>query len=764
MSSPLIDFKTLPPMQIPALDADHSNLVDLINNFATYLSGDKIIRKKFNQHINSIYRAANDHFSNEEIFMREARYPDLKQHMMDHSKLKRQFWNIRIRLLNQREKDLEGVLGQLGGWLTDHFNDGDVAFSEYAIKENLNIPSLTKKMQEMIAGTGVQQAPPVQVAAEPVAAEPAEEVSTKPVTINRLPTAINRDEDFVHSSFLVAMDGTPHGKRGVTMAVELAKLGKDSTITGFHVNSANPTRELMTQLSQNLPDLHQGKPWLEELDEYFQPIIGEEPGNIVDFHLAAGEKICQKAKIPFSRIQLEGRDHLTIQEELSEGKYDLFVIGAMGLGAVFEDSRNGLNIRLLRRVPIDMLVLKNAKSLKKPGPIMVAMDSSANAYGSLLTAIELSKSLNRPLILVMVAYDPYQHYLALEQTIGALAQPEEGAEPAELPDKEWDGAPPTALVNYFRAHLMQAGKIAKDKDVDAERILLSGKPATTLQKLIKKHKPSLLVMGKTGLHCEDSLEMGSVTENLLKLLPCDIFISCRNNTEVLDRAKQAAENEAANPGGADGSQEGGESGDGSNKDGGDGSGDGSGDVAARLEAVEDETPPLPWDLDAQKLLEDLQKDGQAGLVRRAIDIAASQNNMERVDAKFVEKLLNPPPDEDGLKPLGSMPWDEKASDFLSPFSNELGSLMSTIVEKRMWDLGKDRVNFDDLSDLEDAWKKSNDKELVTKDKDQIVIILKSALEAEKRLRAKLPTIDNEFSTQLLPNPDSGKEPDSHITD
>jgi hemerythrin-like metal-binding protein len=769
MSLTLIDFKTLPQLQIAALDEDHEKLVDLINSFASYVSGEKVTRKKFNQHINSIYRSSNYHFSNEEIFMREARYPDLKKHMMEHAKLKRSFWNLRIRLLKQRGKDLELVQEQLKGWLTEHIKTDDMAFSEYVIEEKLDIPILTRKMLEMIGSTNK---PPVaeEAATGEKEGEEAEPVSTVPAIINRLPIAIKRKKNFVHSNFLVAMDGTPHGKRGVTMAVELARLGKDPKITGFHVNSANPTRELMSQISQNLPDPDQGKPWMEELDEYFQPILGEEPDSIVNFHLAAGEEICKKAKIPFLQCQLEGRDHLTIQEELADGKHDLFVIGAMGLGAVLEDSRNGLNIRLLRRVPIDMLVLKNAKSLKKPGPIMVAMDSSANAYGSLLTALELAISLKRPLILVMVAYDPYQHYLALEQTIGALVKEEEGKEeeePAPPPDKDWDGSPPDGLVNYFRAHLMQAGKIAKEKNIDAERVLLSGKPAITLQKLVKKHKPSLLVLGKTGLHSEESLEMGSVTESLLKTLPCDLLISCRNHTPVFKKAK-SADDEDSQQSDTEGSnnQEGSDGADGKGANSEGKEGEDSSDEAdlANLEASEDEAPALEWDLEAQKLLDESQKDGQAGLVRRAIDIAAAKNNMKKVDAAFVKKLLEPPPDDDGLRNLGSMPWDKKSSDFLAPFSMELGDLIGGIVEKRMWDIGKDRVDFDDLSKLENVWKKNNDKELKTEDLEQIVRILKDTQAVDNRVRVKLPTLDTRFTTKLKPNPDSEKAEDAHILD
>ena len=54
--------------------------------------------------------------------------------------------------------------------------------------------------------------------------------------------------------------------------------------------------------------------------------------------------------------------------------------------------------------------------------------------------------------------------------------------------------------------------------------MLSGKPFEEIVNYIDKEKPSLLVLGRLGAHRSEGLDIGSTTENLRRLAPCNILI------------------------------------------------------------------------------------------------------------------------------------------------------------------------------------------------------------------------------------------------
>lgn len=79
-----------------------------------------------------------------------------------------------------------------------------------------------------------------------------------------------------------------------------------------------------------------------------------------------------------------------------------------------------------------------------------------------------------------------------------------------------------------------AQSIAQDHDIEIEPVLLDGKPHDAITKYINSINPSLLVIGKLGIHADDELDIGGNAENLLQDVPCAVLLSQRQHQPQLD--------------------------------------------------------------------------------------------------------------------------------------------------------------------------------------------------------------------------------------
>lgn len=81
------------------------------------------------------------------------------------------------------------------------------------------------------------------------------------------------------------------------------------------------------------------------------------------------------------------------------------------------------------------------------------------------------------------------------------------------------------LEKIYHGHLEIALNKVRNLGLDAETTLLEGKPYNEILKYTEKEKPSLLVLGRTGIHAVNSLDIGSSTENILRYAKCNVLIT-----------------------------------------------------------------------------------------------------------------------------------------------------------------------------------------------------------------------------------------------
>ena len=339
-----------------------------------------------------------------------------------------------------------------------------------------------------------------------------------------------------YREILLAVDSSDHANRGVEDGIALAKLW-GARVTAAHVYAAKMHDMRFRQMEGGLPERFREEQELERQRDVHDDLITRGLSIISDSYLDQVDRTCSAAGLGFARRALEGKNYRQLSKEANSGSYDLLVLGALGLGAVAESRLGTVCERVVRRTDIDTLVIKSPAQPIAEGPIVVAIDGSARAYGGLLTALSLAREWQVPLHVVS-AFDPYYHYVAFNRIAGVLS--EEAGKVFRFKDQErlHEEIIDSGLAKIYAGHLQIARDIAADYAIPVETRLLDGKPHDVIARTLRELRPSLLVIGKLGIHADPELDIGGNAENLLRHAPCAVLLSQR---EFQPRVERVAE-------------------------------------------------------------------------------------------------------------------------------------------------------------------------------------------------------------------------------
>lgn len=335
-----------------------------------------------------------------------------------------------------------------------------------------------------------------------------------------------------YQSILLAADSSDHANRGAEEAAKLAD-SYGAKITGAHVYAAEMHDRRFRQMEGGLPEQFRAEDELERQRDVHDDLITRGLSIITDSYLDQVERACDELKVTYDRKSLEGKNYWELAKEANSGAYDLLVMGSLGVGAIPGSRIGTVCERVVRRCEIDCLVIKDVKQTISDGPIVVAIDGSAKAYGGLLTAFSLSREWDVP-IKVVSAFDPYFHYVAFNRIAGVLS--DEASEVFRFQDQEklHEEIIDSGLAKIYQGHLEVAETLAEEHGITIETELLTGKPWDAVGKYVRKQKPSLLVIGKLGIHADDGLDIGGNSENLLRNVTCAVLLSQKEFTPEIE--------------------------------------------------------------------------------------------------------------------------------------------------------------------------------------------------------------------------------------
>src|SRR5256712_2212197 len=93
----------------------------------------------------------------------------------------------------------------------------------------------------------------------------------------------------------------------------------------------------------------------------------------------------------------------------------------------------------------------------------------------------------------------------------------------------------TGLAKIYQSHLEIGRKLAAEAGVELAITLLDGKCFEKILTFVRKEQPWLLILGRVGVHSEENEgDLGSNTEDILRLAPCHALLTRRKFYPPLD--------------------------------------------------------------------------------------------------------------------------------------------------------------------------------------------------------------------------------------
>src|SRR5437016_4554528 len=323
----------------------------------------------------------------------------------------------------------------------------------------------------------------------------------------------------------VPVDNSDYSNRALELAVELGR-ACGAKLTGVHVYAAQLHDYRFKQMEYTLPDEYKDEHELERQRKIHDSLIAMGLQLISDSYLDVMAKRAEGAGLAFARKMVDGKHYKVLVEDCLAADYDLGVMGALGMGAVKDSQLGSVTERFVRKVSKDTLVVRNADPLRDAeGAIVVGLDGSPQSFHGLKLGIGLAKALGRPLQAVAV-YDPYLHYAMFNGIVGVLNEKASKIFRFKEQEQLHEEIIDTGLAKIYQSHLEIGRKLAAEDGVDLAITLLDGKCFEKILTFARKEQPWLLILGRIGVHADpNEVDLGSNTENLLRLLPCNVLLT-----------------------------------------------------------------------------------------------------------------------------------------------------------------------------------------------------------------------------------------------
>ncbi len=350
----------------------------------------------------------------------------------------------------------------------------------------------------------------------------------------------------MYRKIYVPVDNSEHAMAAIDVAVNLAQHW-GATVVGSHAYAARLHDVRFKQMEFTLPEEYREESELEKQRQIHDTLITMGLQLISDSYLEVLRKRCREHNIPFEGKMFDGKNYKVIVADIKNSDYDLVVLGALGLGAVRDSLLGSVCERVVRRVTVDTLVVKNThpfdvqlhgnghpeSAVGNGGNILVGIDGSPESFAGLRTALSFGKALNKPVEAVAV-YDPYLHYTMFNSIANVLTEKASRVFKFKEQEQLHEEVIDTGLAKIYQSHLEVARRLAQEEGVNLKTTLLDGKAFEKILQYVRREQPWLLVLGRIGVHSDPDMDIGSNTENLLRLVPCNVLLSSKRFVPPID--------------------------------------------------------------------------------------------------------------------------------------------------------------------------------------------------------------------------------------
>lgn len=326
----------------------------------------------------------------------------------------------------------------------------------------------------------------------------------------------------MYKRIYIPIDNSQYSHSCTDIGITLAKkLG--SELTGSHVYSAGLHDRRFRDMEGGLPGHYRQEEKLRRSRQIHDSLIGDGLRLISDAYLDAFKRGCAGAGVEFRCKLMEGKNWQELVRDIRSNGYNLVVMGILGLGAVNGNLIGGVCERVVRKISTDVLVVKNNRPIGERA--VVAIDGSEESFAAFRKTLSLSRLLDFPIEAVSV-YDPHFHRRAFQALVGVLS--DEAGKMFKFRDQEklHDEIIDDGLGKIYQGYLDKAFQIGLDEGIKVRTVLLAGKAYPEICRYLEENPPSLLVVSRFGAHRTEDLDIGNTAENLLRLAPCNILLTC----------------------------------------------------------------------------------------------------------------------------------------------------------------------------------------------------------------------------------------------
>lgn len=341
----------------------------------------------------------------------------------------------------------------------------------------------------------------------------------------------------MYKSIYIPVDNSDFSNTAIDIGMVLAQQF-GSKVIGSHAYAAKLHDKRFKQMEAGLPEEYHDENELERQRKIHDSLITRGLEIITDSYLDIIDKKASESNVPVERVSLEGKNYKVLVEDIIKNGYDLVILGALGVGAVKESMIGSVTERTVRRVrKSDIFVVKEptpaVSENMRNRKIVVAVDGSHHSFGGFKTGLALAKAYGLSLDVVS-AFDPYYHYAVFNSISGVLNEEAGKVFRFKEQEKLHEDVIDSGLAKIYQSHLEVCTKLAEDEGVKISTSLLDGKPFEKVLQYIKKEKPWLLIVGRIGVHSDSEMDVGSNSENLVRMAPCNVLVSNRTYMPPID--------------------------------------------------------------------------------------------------------------------------------------------------------------------------------------------------------------------------------------
>jgi nucleotide-binding universal stress UspA family protein len=339
----------------------------------------------------------------------------------------------------------------------------------------------------------------------------------------------------MYRHIFVPVDNSAHSNQAIEQAIALGR-SFESKLTGCHVYAARMHDYRFKQMEYTLPEEYLVERELARQRKIHDSLITMGLELISDCYLEDLDRRCAEAGLESERKMMDGKHATELLREIGSNGYDLVVMGVLGIGRTKDSQIGSVCSRVTHETSRDVWVVK---SLPEGGTaqrdtVMVGVDGSPESFGALMTAVELAKRFDKKLEVVGV-YDPYLHYAVFKGIVEVLTERAAKVFRFEEQNQLHEEIIDTGLAQIYQSHVNVAATMAEEAGVEVTKTLLDGKAFQKILDHARKVEPWVLVVGRVGVHRQDGESgLGSNTENLLRLAPCDVLLTTSRVVPELD--------------------------------------------------------------------------------------------------------------------------------------------------------------------------------------------------------------------------------------